>query len=99
MKLSEKLNELIVRPNQWKFHDELIENAQELEAMTQWQPIDTFVKTYNKPFLLLVKNQAVTGCLKKYHNDEDFWDVYGDIYGDLKPTHFMPIPKPPQSDE
>lgn len=72
--------------------------------MTSWQPIETAPKT-GEPFVVLVLDPI--GKQRDYRvmrwDTKDslwFWAgrsfCPGETYAELIPTHWMPLPKPPQ---
>lgn len=71
--------------------------------MMEWQPIETAPKdgTHILGYADTVEEMAVINCLPTWHDDE--WSLSvsckpaSDNY--FRPTHWMPLPKPPKTEE
>ena len=77
-----------------KLHAELAA----LKAENEWQPIGTAPK--DGTVFLGYKLGQFRECYKVPRNDCDMWCFGGtsgadDLFPDIKPTHWMPLPKPP----
>lgn len=72
--------------------------------MSEWQPIETAPKD-GSPVLVY----AVEGCTQwkfytplwicrweEGHEDGEWIEAGGELYTTCKPTHWMPLPKPPK---
>ena len=69
--------------------------ANELLQQQQWQPIESAPRDGTKILIWVEddENYIVSWCeWKEYGQD---WDWYDDNCISHKPTHFMPLPKPP----
>jgi hypothetical protein len=78
-----------------------------LESM-QWQPIETAPKDGSVIYLYCPRFNCTRGSWKhdEYFRDEERWfsedgdsESTGYYYVPLNPTHWMPIPTPPESEE
>lgn len=70
-----------------------------------WQPIETAPKdgtainvTNGVGMLVLVARFVpVANRRSDEPQDEDWWRIVGDPYGGVRPSHWTPIPEPPQA--
>ena len=73
---------------------ELADRIKELEAKLEWQPIETAPKD-GTPILLLIKSPR--NAIQASFSGScwvDCWCAFVDPY---EPTHWMPLPSPPQA--
>lgn len=63
----------------------------ELEAQQQWQPIETAPKDGTP---ILVSGILLSACVARYV-DDGFYRGRNDM---VKPTHWTPLPQPPQAE-
>ena len=66
--------------------------------MSDWQPIETAPKDGTVVFLywptMSITRYPAAGM---HHGDEYGWEMYVDRdYGEIFPTHWMPLPAPPE---
>ena len=69
-----------------------------LKAENEWQPIETAPK--DGTVFLGYKRGQFRECYKVTRDDCDMWCFGGtsgadDLFPNIKPTHWMPLPKPP----
>jgi len=69
-----------------------------LKAENEWQPIETAPK--DGTVFLGYKRGQFRECYKVPRDDCDMWCFGGtsgadDLFPNIKPTHWMPLPKPP----
>ena len=72
-----------------------------LKAENEWQPIETAPK--DGTVFLGYKRGQFRECYKVPRDDCDMWCFGGtsgadDLFPNIKPTHWMPLPKPPAID-
>ena len=72
-----------------------------LKAENEWQPIETAPK--DGTVFLGYKRGQFRECYKVTRDDCDMWCFGGtsgadDLFPNIKPTHWMPLPKPPAID-
>ena len=72
-----------------------------LKAENEWQPISTAPK--DGTVFLGYKRGQFRECYKVPRDDCDMWCFGGtsgadDLFPNIKPTHWMPLPKPPAID-
>lgn len=71
--------------------------------MTDWQPIETAPK--DGSCVLVARSYGLASAIAVAHFDGEEWRDYGDIgwagmYGDNnQPTHWMPLPSPPDQQQ
>lgn len=96
MKLSEKIKSMLLSEEPVsKLIDSLSKEAEQLEAMTQWQPIQSAPKDGAE--ILLFSMGDIGVCY--FRDDRDFlgW-TWGCDKEFRRPSHWMPLPKLPQAD-
>lgn len=79
--------------------DELADAAARI--WEQWQPIETAPKDWSQVILYYQDSGLDDDVMAGYYSCEDGGkDCWMDNYGDeLKPTHWMPLPKPPTEEK
>ena len=75
-----------------------VECIKKLKAENEWQPIETAPK--DGTVFLGYKLGQFRECYKVPRDDCDMWCFGGtsgadDLFPNIKPTHWMPLPKPP----
>lgn len=75
-----------------------VECIKKLKAENEWQPISTAPK--DGTVFLGYKRGQFRECYKVPRDDCDMWCFGGtsgadDLFPNIKPTHWMPLPKPP----
>ena len=78
-----------------------VECIKKLKAENEWQPIETAPK--DGTVFLGYKLGQFRECYKVQRDDCDMWCFGGtsgadDLFPNIKPTHWMPLPKPPAID-
>ena len=85
----------------YPIHAEIVESAARIyadlrarivELENPWQPIETCPENEH---VLLLEGYAVIGKLTVWDDGEKAWSPYSIN----KPTHWMPLPKPPEVEE
>ena len=106
MKLSDKISNLTPVEYRWAKHKELAEECRQLEAMTEWQPIESAPKdgTYVDLWLTYHSKKLDGYCVPDTYFKDGWWhyDFCDEDYEldstDCTITHWKPVTKPPQSD-
>ena len=78
-----------------------VECIKKLKGENEWQPIETAPK--DGTVFLGYKLGQFRECYKVQRDDCDMWCFGGtsgadDLFPNIKPTHWMPLPKPPAID-
>ena len=78
-----------------------VECIKKLKAENEWRPIETAPK--DGTVFLGYKRGQFRECYKVPRDDCDMWCFGGtsgadDLFPNIKPTHWMPLPKPPAID-
>lgn len=73
---------------------ERIERLQQTLREREWRPIETAHKT-NRAILVWCRGYKNTYVVT-WHNDYNNWVVFGGYELSETPTHWMPLPEPPQ---
>lgn len=71
-----------------------------------WQPIETAPKDGTEILIVGVYPDGMAGNVEAgfFDHDSGYWagtyyDGYGYTYNNPEPTHWMPLPEPPESDQ
>lgn len=74
----------------------------ELEALTQWQPIETAPKDGTRVLLFVPPYGPSTGHYEparvNWGPNASLWVSHSILNKEAAPTHWMPLPTPPQED-
>lgn len=74
--------------------DDAITEIKRLRALTAWRPIEAAPKM---EYLLLWNGHKINiGCFHTYNGGQ--WQFMGNLL-EPKPTHWQPLPEPPQPQE
>lgn len=66
--------------------------------MTDWQPIETCPPEVDRALLALDWGEVIIGRRLSTVWVEDGETCEGGAYNEITPTHWMPLPSPPQSE-
>ena len=67
---------------------------QRLEALTQWQPIETCPEKTD--VLILLPSSSGKHIEQAEREGRQYFALYGNMREFRSPTHWMPLPKPPE---